>query len=84
VRWSRFSQHYAVSLTETSRFGALLTLGDQVLSDCGRTITCALTRGVGADARCRDRVGGQRRWRTAIRLVEAALRLLGSLLPVAA
>src|ERR1700722_14673557 len=52
--------------------------------DRGRTITCAAARGVGADTRCCDRVGGQRRWYTAIRFVEAALRLLGSLLPLAA
>jgi hypothetical protein len=30
VRWSRVAQHFAVSLTKTSRFGALLTSDEQM------------------------------------------------------
>jgi hypothetical protein len=30
VRCFRLAQHFAVSLTKTSRFGALLTLGEQM------------------------------------------------------
>jgi hypothetical protein len=38
VRWSRVAQHFAVSLTKTSRFGALLTLGDQMSTRCDPTV----------------------------------------------
>ena len=88
MRCFRLAQHFAVSLTKTSRFGALLTLGEQMSTKSDLTVDARsrvrlLDESVPM-ARCCDRVGGQRRWCTAARLVEAALRLPGSLLPVAA
>jgi hypothetical protein len=84
VRWSRVAQHLAVSLTKTSRFGALLTLGKQMSTRCNPTVDARSRVRLLEESvlmpQCCDRVGGERR----PDLSRRPCGLPWSLLPVAA
>ena len=85
MRCFRHAQHFAVSLTKTSRSGAVLTSGKQMSTKSDPTVDARsrvrlLDESVPM-ARCCDRVGGERRWGTAAKREQRSARADGAVGP---